>query len=269
MVQPKGIRVSRITILMVVLVGLVLAACRGSSQDEPTIADFSQIASSEPVMTPDPSGISATLTVSTSVDAVCAVAYGETEQLGKLATDQDMGGVGHSEHNAVLTGLQPDTTYVYRLQGVGPDGQLYQSELFEFTTPPASETQTPGENVAVNAELVEVSSEFSASFSAGNAIDGNPATEWSSAGDGDEAYLVVDLGRVVKAVGVAFRTRSMTDGTATTETFTVTVDDEMTYGPFPVGLAEVSFEGQIVRFDVDTSTGGNTGATELEVYEGP
>jgi hypothetical protein len=59
----------------------------------------------------------------------------------------------------------------------------------------------------------------------------------------------------------------MSDGTATTETYTVTVDDTDTYGPFPVGRAEVNFTGRIVRFDVDTSSGGNTGATEIEVFE--
>lgn len=29
-----------------------------------------------------------------------------------------------------------------------------------------------------------------------------------------------------------------------------------------------SFTGKVVRFDVDTSSGGNTGATEIEVLEG-
>ena len=47
------------------------------------------------------------MTVATSVEAVCAVAYGETEALGRLATDQDMGGAGHSDDAAVLTELTP------------------------------------------------------------------------------------------------------------------------------------------------------------------
>lgn len=248
---------------------LVLVACAGGATDAPDPADFSEIAVGEPVMTADPTGTSAILTVSTSVEAVCAVAFGETERLGSLATDQDMGGRGHSEHNAVLTELTPDTDYFYRLQGVGPDGRLYQSELFRFRTPVAAAAEAPGESVAVGSNVIDVSSEFSDAFAAGNAVDGNPATEWSSAGDGDDAYIVIDLGRVVQVVAVAFRTRSMGDGTATTETFTVTVDGGTTYGPFGTGVASVGFEGRVVRFDVHTSTGGNTGAAEVAVYAGP
>jgi len=43
-----------------------------------------------------------------------------------------------------------------------------------------------------------------------------------------------------------------------------------TYGPFDAGpglaIAPVEFLGQLVRFDVATSTGGNTGAVEMEIY---
>lgn len=251
----------------VALLGLALLSCGGGSGEE--IADFSEIAVGEPVMTPDPSGASAVLTVSTSVDAVCAVAFGETEAFGGLATDLDMAGTGHSEHSARLTGLTPDTRYLYRLQGVGPDGTLYQSDVFEFRTPEASGDAAPGENVAVGATVVDVSSEFSDGFAAANALDGDGGTEWSSSGDGDDAYITVDLGREVEAVAVGFRTRSMTDGTSITETFTVTVDDGEALGPFPAGIAEVAFNGQVVRFDVATSTGGNTGAVEVEVYAAP
>jgi len=74
---------------------LILAACGGDSDsDLERPADFSEIAVGQPVMTPDPSGVSATLTVTTSIDAICGVAFGETEQLGSLATDQDMGDKG-------------------------------------------------------------------------------------------------------------------------------------------------------------------------------
>jgi len=195
------------------------------------------------------------------------VAYGETEALGKLATDQEMGAGGHSDHEVLLTGLAPDTEHFYRLQGVGMDGRLYRSEILTFRTPPTSEV-LPGQNVAVDSEVIEVSSEFSEDFAAVNAVDGDPATEWSTAGDGDDAHLVVDLGRQVDVVAVGFHTRSMSDGSATAETFTVTVDNADTHGPFPVGRADVSFTGRVIRFEVDSSTSGNTGATEIEVFEG-
>ena len=255
----------RLMILAAVL-AVTAAACGGGEQ---SIADFSEIAEGDPVMTADASGTSAVLTVSTSLDAVCAVAYGETEALGGLATDQDMGAGGHSDHSARLTGLSPDTRYFYRLQAVGADGRLYQRALFEFRTPIAPDVATPGRNVAVGAIVLEFSSEFSSAFAAANAVDGDLATEWSSAGDGDDAYVVIDLGRATDVVAVGFQTRSMGDGSATTTTFTVTVDGGETFGPFAAGIGAVEFSGQVIRFDVDSSTGGNTGAAELEVYERP
>lgn len=219
-------------------------------------------------MTPAPSGQTATLTVETAVDAVCAVAFGETEDLGGLATDQDMGAGGHTDHAAVLTGLRPDTEYFYRLQGVTADGRLFQSELLTFRTPAGANSGSADGNLAVGAQVVDFSSEFSAAFAASLAVDGDPSTEWSSQGDGDDAYLTIDLGRPVEITAVAFETRSMSDGTATAESFTVTIDG-VTYGPFPIGVAPLDAEGQVVRFDVDTSTGGNTGASELKVFSAP
>ena len=255
----------RLTSLLLTL-ALVLSACGGSDGGADVFA-FEDIAIGSAVMTPALSGTTATLTVETNIDAVCAVAFGETEDLGGLATDQDMGGAGHSDHEAVLTGLSPDTEYFYRLQGVAADGRLFQSELMTFRTPAADESAADG-NVAVGAAIVDFSSEFSASFAASLAVDGDPNTEWSSRGDGDDAYVTIDLGRPVAITAVGFETRSMSDGTATTETFTVTIDG-VAFGPFPVGVAAVQASGQVVRFDVATSTGGNTGASELQVFTAP
>lgn len=137
-----------------------------------------------------------------------------------------------------------------------------------FTTPDA-ETGNFGSNIAVGAAVVEVSSEFSSDFSAANAVDGDLGTEWSSRGDGDDAFIILDLGTPVNVTAVAFRTRTMGDGSATTETFTVEADGSL-HGPFPAGPTPtpVSFTGRILRFDVDASTGGNTGAVEVEAYSG-
>ena len=251
--------------MLLVLLVVLAAACGNATDSSQEVVDFDQIAAEGPVIQPDPSGTVATLRVTTTIDAVCAVAFGETEALGRLATDQEMGAAGHSDHEVLLGGLRPETEYFYRLQGVGVDGRLYRSEMLTFSTPPASEA-LPGRNMAVDSVAV-ASSEFSDAFGAANAIDGDPATEWSTRGDGDDAYLVIDLGEEVDVVAVGFHTRSMSDGTATTETFSITVDDSDTYGPFPVGRIDVAFTGRVIRFDVEDSTGGNTGAVEIEVFE--
>lgn len=132
----------------------------------------------------------------------CAVVFGRDESLGDgIATDADMGGGAHTDHEAVMSGLQPDTDYFYRVQGSGADGRLYRSDLMSFRTPPADPTSAPGENVALGSEVVAVSSEFSDDFAADNAVDGDLATEWSSRGDGDDASITIDLGRQVSVVG--------------------------------------------------------------------
>jgi hypothetical protein len=251
-----------------ILIAIVLAGCGASDSQE--VRPFSEISVADPQIVFDPSGTVATLNVTTTIDAVCAVAYGIDAPAGSIATDQDMGMGGHSDHSAVMTGLEPDTTYQYRLQGVGADGNLYRSDIFTFTTPPPDGALGAfGNNLAEGAEVIAVSSEFSDAFAADNAVDGDLGTEWSSRGDGDEASITIDLGTPVDVKAVAFRTRSMGDGSSITETFTVTVDGE-TFGPFPAGPepAETSFTAQIVTFDVESSTGGNTGAVEVQVFGG-
>lgn len=236
-----------------------------TAADMDQVVDFAAIQDGEVVIDLDPSGTSATITVATTIDAACAVVFGEDETLGRLALDADMGAAAHRVHRVVLGGLQPETSYVFRLQGSGIDGRLYRSQLFAFQTPERSAAAPL--DVAIGAGIVEVSSEFSEAFAATNAVDGDPSTEWSSRGDGDDAFITLDLGRPVDIGAVAFRTRQMSDGTAITETFAVTADGA-TFGPFPAsGLVPLEVTAQVLRFDVETSTGGNTGATAIEVFE--
>jgi hypothetical protein len=126
-------------------------------------------------------------------------------------------------------------------------------------------------NLALTATVVETSSDFNENFVGANAIDGSIATEWSTRGDGDDAYIVIDLGTPKEITGVGFRTREMTDGTSVTTTFTVTIDEGETLGPFTAGIAFAEVDlgpmtGQIVRIDMAETTGGNTGAIEIEIY---
>ena len=255
--------------LILALLGFALIGC-SSTQSEDEIGDFFEIAESDPVIELEPSGTAATLRVTTILDAVCAVSYGIDGPFGSIATDQDMGfGGGHRDHRAVMSGLLPGTEYQYRLQGVAADGRIYRSEVARFTTPSAEGTEALGGNVAVGAAVTDVSSEFSSSFAAANAVDGDLGTEWSSRGDGDDASITIDLGQLMDITAVGFRTRTMGDGSATTETFTVEVDGTI-YGPFPAGTttSDVTFRGRMLTYRVDSSSGGNTGAIEVEAYTG-
>ncbi len=264
-----------------------LAGCAGSDTEgaqQPSDSTQSSVAPSgvlpaetlfaaAPEIAVDPSGTFATLSVTTNLDMACAVVFGQSDVLGDgIATDDDMGGGAHADHSAVMRGLEPDTLYYYRVQGSGADGQLYQSELATFQTPAAAPSDALGPNAALDAEVTQVSSEFNDSFAGVNAVDGDPSTEWSTAGDGDDASLTLDLGQDTDIVGFGYRSRSMSDGTAIVETYSVTVDDTE-YGPFPAGtglmVSEVTASGQVITFDAVTTTGGNTGAAEIEVYGTP
>jgi hypothetical protein len=140
-----------------------------------------------------------------------------------------------------------------------------------FTTT-LSKSAATGPDVAQGARIVAVSSQFSSDYRAGNAVDGDLSTEWSSHGDGNHAFITIDLGKPMAISGVAFRTRAMSDGSAITHTFAVIVDGGRRYGPFLAGNrldarpAPVSFRGRRLRFQVVSSTGGNTGAAEIQVF---
>lgn len=258
---------------LLLLAAVLLAACSTGSDPadiDQTVLPIDDVIDGDIVVTPDADGTAAVLEVRTEVDMACAVVFGEDAELGRLATDTDMAGGAHRDHQVRMTGLEPDTEYTYRLQGSDEDGNLYRGELMTFRTDSAGASATHGENVAPRGEVIDVSSEFDGTFAAANAIDGDLATEWSSDGDGDEASLTIDLGEEVDVVGIGYRSREMSDGTAVVRSYTVTVDDDETFGPFEVdsglSVAEVAFTGRVVRIDAEETTGGNTGAVEIEVY---
>jgi hypothetical protein len=262
-------------VLMLGAVALIAAACSGSSEDA-SVRDFSEIQSSDFEFTVDANGV-AKMNVSTNLDAACSISYGETDALGTIGTDDDMGGAAHDDHEVILVDAVPGGTYQFRVQGADAEGNIYQSEMATFTLPEAPEggdesMEDHGTNVAEGATVLDVSSIFSGSWAGPNAFDGDMTTEWATKGGGDDAYIVIDLGEVQTIGGVEFITRTMSDGTATTTEYTVTVDDGDTFGPFPAGdqndprFAEAAFSGQVLRFDVAVSTGGNTGAIEIRAF---
>jgi len=217
-------------------------------------------------------GRSAVLRVQTSPATVCAVAYGPTASLGSIADDPGMGGTAISRHVVLLAGLSPSTSYRFRLTATDARGQVFQTALTSFTTTRAAPSAALAGDVAIGAKIVAVSSQWGAGYGAANAVDGNLSTEWASAGDGDHAFITIDLGRPMAVDGVSFRTREMSDGSAITRSFPLVVDGARRYGPFPAGnrldprTAHVAFTGRRLRVEVVSSSGGNTGAAEIEVF---
>lgn len=283
--KPRMLRRALIAAIAVELV-LVVSACGGES-DQASASDtqvrpFSEVQADEFVFEADPTDSERGIfRVETTEPMICAIVWGETEALGNLNNSLAMNGTGIVNHDVYLPGAIAGRTYYFQVQGSTADGTLYRSETATFTIPegetaaPPTDSVDQGVNLALDATVVDVSSEFNSSFAAAFAIDDSGTTEWSSAGDGNDAFITIDLGDTVQIAGVEFITRSMLDGTAITETFSVTVDDRDTYGPFPAGtavdpnFATVDGVGRVIRFDVDTSTGGNVGAVEVRALGPP
>jgi hypothetical protein len=271
--RDGGRRLTNRLLTAVAALGLGLAACGGSGSTHGTasISAFSLIEVGQTSLHIAADGRSAIVQLETNPATVCAITYGRTAALGSIANDPNMGGTAITRHVVVLSGLIPGSTYRYRLTAVDAQGRVFQSpELATFTTP--RKRAALEEDIAIGAKVVAVSSQWSNAYGAANAVDGNLSTEWASNGDGSRAFITIDLGRPRKITGVAFISRAMSDGSAITRTFAVVVNGGQRYGPFVAGdrlephTATVAFTGRRLRFEVLQSTGGNTGAAEVEVF---
>jgi len=274
-------------VLAALAVSVLLAACGGDADDASSVRPFSEVQANEFAFENDATfpdrGI---FRVTTTEAMICAIVWGETEALGSFNNSLDMNGTGIVEHNVFLPGAEAGGTYFYRVQGSTADGTLYQCDLATFTLPAATSASSAtasgsdaarelGRLLTSLASVAEVSSEFSSSWSGANAMDGTLSTEWSSAGDGDDAFITLDLGEMREVAGVEFVTRAMADGSAITRSYYVVVDGGERHGPFPAATAAESAlqlfatSGRLFRFEVAESTGGNTGAIEVRLYGPP
>ena len=273
---------ARRSLFALVVASILLAASCGSSDDAGgELLDFALVQDSDFVFEADPTDPNRGIfRVTTTEPMICTIVWGETEDFGNFNNSLSMNGTGIIDHDVVLPGAEQGKEYFFRVQGSTSDGRQFRSELGTFTIPVTdtgggtAEGAAPvdGVNLALDATIVDSSSVFGPGWEAEHAIDDDTTTEWATSGDGDGGFITIDLGATEDVIGVEFLTRSMLDGTATTETFTVTVDGADPLGPFPAGnpaspnSSAVEFSGRELRFDIETSTGGNVGAIEIRVY---
>jgi len=229
----------------------------------------------------------AVIRFNTSIPTTCEAEYGlAREMLSNTASDPSMEeGIFELEHMVPLEDLTPDTQYFYRAKATDGSGTTVYSEILTFTSLSNTELDdfTNVATLSQGASISEVSSNFggvsasnSSSWGANNAIDGSMSSEWATSGDGDNAYLVINLSRVYLLQGVGFRSRKMNDGSAIITSFNLVFDDQSVFGPFatqdPDKVYSFDFpspvSSQSVRFEAVTSTGGNTGARAIQIFTG-
>jgi hypothetical protein len=114
----------------------------------------------------------------------------------------------------------------------------------------------------------------SSGWGANRAIDGQMVTEWSSNGDGDAAFIELDLGQPRAVQYIGFRSRMMTDGTSIIRKFELRVDNQTTLGPYETPDPDIRYVIELaapvtmqqVRMTALETSGGNTGLKELQLF---
>jgi hypothetical protein len=244
----------------------------------PVLRDLKLVTEGAPPEIVDLTATNARLTFISSIPLACSVVYGKTPNFGKIATDINMNGSAIINHNPILNGLEKNTQYYYRVQGSDAAGKIYWAPTATFKTSAASITDNNLLSLKNGATVTAVSSNFSGAknnqtWGANSAIDGSNATAWSSAGDGDNAFIEITLAASKNIETIEVFSRSMNDGSAKIISFTVTTDSGEKRGPFTLPNTTQAHQFPLnrqtksIRFEVETSTGGNTGLFEIRAYE--
>jgi hypothetical protein len=215
------------------------------------------------------------------------LAYGADADYGSII---DISAVKPAaNHDVKLTGLQAGQTYHYRLTLADAKGQVYESADLIFSTPAptageGASTERPKEenvaSLAADARISRVSSNLnnednSSEFGALKAIDGLDNTEWASNGEGNQAWIEVELAQRYHINTVGFRSRKTPDGSGRVLRFTVTTDEGKTSGPFELPGTDriyyfpVQITARTLRFNTVETTGGNAGAVAIEAFGAP
>jgi hypothetical protein len=270
---------------IVVAVTACLAAC-GEARVDDTAVEASEALEFLDLRVEDVSATRAVVRFRTSRPTSCEALFGtDPDNLDRRATDPDMAeGELSLDHEVPLEDLLGETTYSWRAVAVDAAGRTDISATQSFTTPPSLDT-SGWVNVAPTTQgttLMGKSSNWAGAaddgaFGAMNAIDAQMATEWSSDGDGDDAWLELDLGQARPLLGFGYRSRMMTDGSSIVTSAELLLDGETRLGPFatPEHTRAYRFEfsapitAQRVRFEARSSTGGNTGARDIQLFVAP
>ena len=260
-------------------VAVALVGCGDGSGDEPGV-EFSDL------RVEDIAADRAVVRFETSIETTCEVEYGTTPgELELSATDPDMDPQNPFaiEHRVPLEDLPAETTIYFRAKVTTPGGRSFYSDDDSFQTLEEGATGTQDmSNVALleaGAQVVGVSSNFGGaendeSWGADAAFDGRMGTEWSTNGDGDDAFVEIELSASQTIEAFGFRSRMMTDGSSIIESVRLLLDGDTELGPFETPDPDRHYLFELdqpistsqVRVEAVKTSGGNTGAREIELY---
>jgi len=209
-------------------------------------------------------------------DILASTALGETKKFGRLVRLPKT--TPFRKHSLNVLGLKSGTEYFTETLLIDTGGNLYRSETQTFTTLEGEKTNY-GENWASldkGGSVSAVSSNWgggpSGAFGAKNAIDGDPGTEWSSQGEGNEAWIEIKLPGKIEISAIGFWTRTMGETGQISKLRAITGTGKL-LGEFQVPSADElhvyqvsQFTADKVRFEVLESSGGNTGAREIKIF---
>lgn len=246
----------------------------------PSLNNLSIVTDGEPPLIVNIKDTEATLTFVSTIPLACSVIYGKTPAFGAVSTDANMNGGAIIDHNPILSGLEADTLYYYRVQGTDAQGKLYWQATNTFNTEAATAAPSRKNLLSLKngATVSAVSSNFAGArynetWGAESAIDGDSRSEWSSNGNGNDAFIVIKLAQSSHINSVEVWSRSMSDGTAKITSFTLTTDKGTIFGPFDLKDTQKAHEfilgvsTSFIRLDVVSSTGGNTGLVEFSAFQ--
>ncbi len=225
----------------------------------------------------------ATVSFATTRPTLASIAFGPSRDYGRSVRGPETS--PFTGHRVDLLALESNTDYHAQAVLIDERANVFRTSDMTFATSEASGTadEAVGENVALlskGASIHDVSSNWQesgldGSFGANNAIDGDPSTEWSSDGDGDDAWVEIQLDDKHEVVGVGFWTRTMTSSAQIFQ-FRVLTDAGTELGTFELPDAKDLYQFEIpstttdmLRFEVADSSGGNTGARSIEIYRAP
>jgi hypothetical protein len=254
-----------------------LIAQREGSAYELTPADAGQVLSAS-VQVENIGTQRADVRFTSKVPTLASTAFGPDADYGRSARMASAAPL--LSHEVPLMALTPGSAYMAHVLLIDQRATVFQHQPLEFETLEQTAISETFNNIALldRGSVVSAVSgnwgggDLNSSYGANHAIDNNPTSEWSSDGEGNNAWIEITLEQPSEVNGIGFWTRTMGDS-AQISRFRVIANGDIVLGEFDLPDADQVFRFSVpetlvtqLRFEVVESSGGNTGARSIEVY---